>query len=259
VEEPNYWESSRRGDQLAWSPPGSCLPWAAPASPPRPGASRCPPAATVWRGPGSPGIWRFLPAVDRPAGVAAPSGRLESGGGRSGSADLPPSSCEGCNFPRPPACAGASAPPCGSVSFCILGHTVRPPEAGQLGMMWYLSRWKAGGGRAAAAHPACQAVPAAAHLLPWGCSSLSPDCYQIAPPWVGQRGLEARPDLESGCGQLSPLPVAAFQLWALPTSPARLPAAALLLPSECRVSSCILKSGHTPCLKNHRIVLLRVG
>ena len=91
--------------------------------------------------------------------------------------------------------------------------------------------------------PACQAVPAAARLLPWGCSSLSPDCYQIAPPWVGQWGLEARPDLESGCGQRSPPPMAAFQLWAFPTSPARLPAAALLLLLGHIAASCSFNDG----------------
>ena len=100
--------TSSPGHRLA-----SCLPWAAPASPPRPAPSRCPLAAAVWRGLGSPGIWRFLPAVDRPAGVAAPSGWLESGGGRSGSAGLPPSSCGPFQPPQPGLPAAARLLPSG--------------------------------------------------------------------------------------------------------------------------------------------------
>ena len=109
---------------------------------------------------------------------------------RAASAGVPPSSCSPTS---PPVCGSASAALGVAASLSGLGSHAKAALVsylgiGQLRLVWCLSGWKrmeAADGRAA--HPACQSVPAAALVLPSGCSWLSADCCVLSNcPAVGR-------------------------------------------------------------------------
>jgi hypothetical protein len=100
------------------------------------------------------------------------------------------------------------------------------------------------GGSSLPSPPACGSAASAVRMQQLLCASPA-GILVAAVGWPA--GIGAALDLESGRGQLSPLPMAAFQPRGRPLSPARLPAAVLLLPSMCYSVSCAcigMQPGH---------------